>query len=224
MLRHTWYEFATRVHTYLRLPLFVAYLMWLQSASNMPLVVVTKRQSKTWLHATKWKWEMSIVRECWACSVCEMVYTLCSDVSYSATTTRTRSVGVRQDDLNAMSVWLSSLDSNACTRRCALQLYTVLPTLWWHSYAYVSCMCIRRQAIWEWVNTDPNRKTSEPCISSCSQLAVRVSMNTLSCASDLVRGKLLCIPRWNATSTSAAGTLHLHISNMLYVCTVHAVA
>lgn len=32
---------------YLKFPLFVAYLMWLQMASNIPLVVVTKRQSNT---------------------------------------------------------------------------------------------------------------------------------------------------------------------------------
>lgn len=31
--------------THLRLPLLVAYLMWLQIASNMPLVVVIVRQS-----------------------------------------------------------------------------------------------------------------------------------------------------------------------------------
>lgn len=33
--------------TYLILPLFVLYLMWLHNASNIPLVVVTYRQSNT---------------------------------------------------------------------------------------------------------------------------------------------------------------------------------
>ena len=40
---------------YLRLPLFVAYLMWLQRASNISLAVVTERESKTWKMRSKRK-------------------------------------------------------------------------------------------------------------------------------------------------------------------------
>lgn len=36
------------MNIYLKFPLFVAYLIWLQIASNIPLVVVTKRQSNTY--------------------------------------------------------------------------------------------------------------------------------------------------------------------------------
>lgn len=41
-------EIHSTLYAYLMFPLLVLYLMWSQIASNIPLVVVTPRQSKTW--------------------------------------------------------------------------------------------------------------------------------------------------------------------------------